>query len=181
VSFLKDLVARDDAVVMITGLHWIYLMRAAVWPVVIIAVAVVLRLYALPHHDQMEAPWWMFDFAGFHFDYRNPPIIFFAILLSAAISIPSLVFFFTTRIVLTKTHIFYKTGWLSVDIKEVDLEEIKGETIHKGIIGHLLGYGDLSLDCRFIGDYTIRTLRSPERFFRAVNQQRARSKSQAVA
>jgi hypothetical protein len=73
---------------------------------------------------------------------------------------------------LTSERLIYKTGWIFVDVKQVDLEEIKAAEVDNGMFGSLLGYGTIQMDTRFIRDLAMMTLANPYEFVQLINQAR---------
>lgn len=61
-----------------------------------------------------------------------------------------------------------------VEVEEIELEEIKGEHIHHGLLGRFLKYGAIDFDCRFIGDVSLLAIRKPYRFIKALHVARSR-------
>jgi hypothetical protein len=77
-----------------------------------------------------------------------------------------------TQIALTNQRLVYKTGLLIVNTEEIDLVEIRAETVHHGLLGRLLGYGRIKLDSRFVGDVFLPAVRAPYRLVKAMNTAR---------
>jgi hypothetical protein len=65
-----------------------------------------------------------------------------------------------------------KTGLIFVEIDQVDLEDIRAEHVHHGLLGWLLHYGSIRLDCRFIHDVKIPAIGNPYRFVEASHNAR---------
>lgn len=78
----------------------------------------------------------------------------------------------TTEIALTNVRVIFKSGWIATEAQEVDLSEIKSETVHQGLFRRFLGYGWIHMDCRFIGDFDIPVIRNPYRFLQVLNKAR---------
>ncbi|MCB9990427.1 MAG: PH domain-containing protein [Rhodospirillales bacterium] len=66
-----------------------------------------------------------------------------------------------TEIALTDQRLIYKTGLIFVDVKEIDLAEIRSETVHHGLLGRFLRYGEVHLDSRFVGDIYLPAMVKP--------------------
>lgn len=79
----------------------------------------------------------------------------------------------TTEVGLTNKRIVYKTGWLFVNVKEIDIEEIRGENLDTGLLGRFLDYGYVNLDCRFIGDIKLPAIAKANTFLKALHKTRS--------
>ena len=170
---LPKFLPRDEKLVYMTSLHWVHVLIALFFPAVIIYFGVILDHYIVQYAWSLPRSF-SFTLWGFYFDPLHPPVIPFAVLIALVVSLPHLALYFTTRIYLTENSIFKKSGLLSQDILEIDLEEVKGERVHKGMFGHVFGYGDVVLDCRFIGDVKISSVKHPDFLVRKVNKMRKR-------
>lgn len=68
----------------------------------------------------------------------------FPVLLSfAIIGIPSLIRLLYTQYVLTDKRVILKTGFISRHTEELRLKKIETVEIRQGIIGRILGYGNI--------------------------------------
>lgn len=69
--------------------------------------------------------------------------------------------YLSTKVLLTSHRVIVKTGWLMVDIKEVEMEEIKAARIDQMLFGRIFGYGKVYLDARFVSDNTLPLMARP--------------------
>lgn len=171
-AYVHKIIGSDEKLIGIGRLHWIYIVKG------MIAFGLcVLFAWAL---DALV-------FQGLSLLSRTlgttnaamPLLIVNSYVMPVMLAIGAIIFMFhlmlvlTTEIALTTRRVMHKKGFLFVNVKEVDLVEIKGETLDLGYFGRILGYGYLLLDCRFLGDIRFPALEKPERFLKALHKARA--------
>lgn len=78
-----------------------------------------------------------------------------------------------TEIALTNKRLIYKTGLIFVQSSEVELAEVSEAKVNNGWFGVILGYGTINLDCRFVGDFAIPTIKNPYKILRQINKFRS--------
>jgi hypothetical protein len=81
---------------------------------------------------------------------------------------------------LTSRRIIYKRGLIFVDVKEVDLEEIKAADVNNGWFGRFLNYGYVVLDARFVTGVDLPAIAKPYRFVNALNEARGAMKHDSM-
>jgi len=174
-AYVRKIIAKDETLIGIARLHWIYVIKGMVWFFVmagagwamdnlvtrgLMMISNATNTYALPAALlSLSDKIMMFMMAGGFF-------VFFLFVLKVLV----------TEVGLTSRRVIHKEGLIFVKVKQIDLEEIRGENMDMGHLGRLLGYAYILLDCRFIGDVKLPAIESPERFIRALHA--ARSKTQ---
>lgn len=78
--------------------------------------------------------------------------------------------YLTTEIGLTNQRIIIKTGWIFVNVKQVDTMEVRGEYLDMGWLGEILNYAYINLDCKFIGDMRLPAIAKAENFVKAFHK-----------
>jgi hypothetical protein len=168
----KHILGGDERLVYMTRLHWVYLVQGLVWMAIFWALALLgvwLMIVYTPEtlvanrlvfgdNDYGPASFWMFGLLAIS------GVMLFLIYLFKVMS---------TEIALSNTRLIFKHGLLFVEVEELEISEIQSESIHTGLLGSLLGYGTVKLDCRFVEDLQLPTLRNPYKFVRAINKLRA--------
>lgn len=173
-AYIRKIVAKDEELIGIARLHWIYVVKGLTWFIVMAAAGWMIdwlitrgmmiigsatNTYAIPSAIiSLSNGAMMFMMAGGFF-------VFFLFVLKILF----------TEIGLTSRRVIHKEGMIFVKVKQVDLEEIRGENMDMGHLGRLLGYGYIMLDCRFIGDVRLPAIENPERFLRALHQTRGKT------
>lgn len=174
-AYIRKIIGQDEHLHGIARLHWIYIVQGLGWFLALAGggwlLNTVLTRVALMVGNSFSSPalplallnisngvMWFLVAGGF--------AMFFFMVLKVLV----------TEIGLSNRRIMHKTGLVFVKVKQIDLEEIRGENLDLGHLGRLLGYGYLFLDCRFIGDVRLPAIENPERFLKALHM--ARSKSQ---
>jgi hypothetical protein len=168
-SFIKNMVAGKERIIGHTHVHWIYLAQGALW-------LIGLSIAGLRFSQWMNAtvgpplvPLYWMSRAGLPVTAETPlvPIIF--VLLGLWAFGVFLFKYLGTEIALTSQRIIYKTGVIFVNTLEVDLVEIRSETVHHGFFGRFLGYGRIRLDSRFVGDTLLPAIPHPYGLLKALN------------
>lgn len=159
-SFIKRIVGPDERLIGLCTVHWIYGFKGLCWLGGSILAGGLLRYY-LRQHFALPA----IHVAGTYAFWTG-------------LSIGSVLFFFyllvmiSTEVALTSKRIIYKRGLIAVDVREVDLEEIKAADVNNGWFGRFLNYGYLMLDARFIPNLQLPAVADPYRFVKALNEAR---------
>ncbi len=165
-AFVEKLVGPDENLVGVAKLHWIYVLKGLVWLIGSILIGGTIQtVFAM---------------------YLPPFVMFGNFVLALALVLGVLMFFLLlgkmifTELGLTTERLMYKRGFLFVDVREVDLEEIKSESIDNGVLGRILNYGYLDLDARFIEDLDLPAIADPYRFIKAMNAVRSQIKNDSM-
>lgn len=169
-AYIRKLVGKDEKLVGIARLHWIYAAQGLIWLgccvgfALLLDVAINHLLMRFPVNNEtlvlplLSLSSWLMPFA----------LIFGGIICS---------FYFikvmTTEIGLTDRRMIYKSGWIFVRTQEVEIEEIRGENVNTGYLGRFLNYGYINLDCRFIGDVALPAVSKPNAFLKALHKLRS--------
>ena len=171
-SYVKKIIAPEEKLIGIARLHWIYILKGLGWLVALTAVG--WGLHSVMTHGLMVL-------GGATNSYYLPATLiswfsgvkFFMICGGFFIFLLMVIKVLTTEVALTSRRVMLKEGLLFVKVKQVDLEEIRGENLDLGTFGRLLGYGYLLLDCRFVGDVRLPAIENSEQYLRALHHQRA--------
>ncbi len=171
-AYVHKIIGSDEKLIGIGRLHWIYIVKGVIAFALCVFFAWALETLIFQGLSLLAqtlgsttAP--------------MPLLILNSYLMPIMMAIGVIIFMFylmlvlTTEIALTTRRVMHKKGFLFVNVKEVDLVEIKGETLDLGYFGRILGYGYLLLDCRFLGDIRFPALEKPERFLKALHKARA--------
>jgi|GEM_PF-1128213 len=161
-AFVERLIGPDENLVGVARLHWIYIVKAILWFAgITIAGGILQTLIAMYLPIIINAGNFLFGLS------------ILAGVFMFALYIGKMLF---TELGLTTERLIYKRGLLFVDVREVDLEEIKSESIDNGLLGRVLNYGYLDLDARFIEDLDLPAINDPYRFVKAMNAVRSQIK-----
>ncbi|QQG35783.1 MAG: PH domain-containing protein [Micavibrio aeruginosavorus] len=123
------------------------------------------------------------DYFLWHFWGATPPLAdipFLGSHVALLLSLPGgfficslyLVKLLSTEIALTDMRLIYKIGLIFVEVEEIDLVEIRSEHVHHGLLGRLLGYGQVRLDSRFVGDIDLPAIKNPYKLIKAMHNAR---------
>ena len=172
-SYVRKLMASEEKLIGIARLHWIYVLKGIFWFVLLAGagwlfnVAVSRMLMAVGQStDSLFLPSMMMMSV-------NNGVMFFLMGGGFLVFLLFVIDVLSTEIGLSNRRVMHKKGLIFVKVKQIDLEEIRGENLDLGYFGRVLGYGYILLDCRFIGDARLPAMEHPERFMRALHTARA--------
>lgn len=171
-AFVRKLVGPDEKLVGIARLHWIYGVKGLLWLGGFLALGGFVNRLIVRYLGFSPSINPAFD------GIVTLGTAVFWICLSIGICLFLLYFIMmiATEVGLTDKRLIYKKGLIFVDVKETDLEEIKGANVDNGMLGRLLNYGTVHLDSRFISDLMLPSIADPYRFVKALNDLRTRMK-----
>lgn len=173
--FLAKAISDNEKLLAVGRIHWIHVAKGVSYLLVPLFVWSIL-IDVLTQHVYSVMPVALSEALHLMLYY-----IFCSILIMGAVMfILSIVHLMFTEIGLTTKRIIYKTGWIFVRMKEVDLEEIKAADIDNGWFGRFLNYGYLILDSRFVGSINLMSIAHPYGFLRALNRVRGTLKQDTV-
>jgi len=173
--FVTKAISGNEKLLAIGSIHWIHVVKGSLYLLVpIVAWSILMNL--LGGHVYPFLPDALSEALHLLLYYVFCAILF----MGAIVFVMSFIHLMFTEIALTTKRIIYKTGWVFVRVKEVDLEEIKAADIDNGWLGRFLNYGYLILDSRFVGSMNLASIAHPYGFLRALNQVRGTLKQDTV-
>lgn len=169
-AYVKKIISKDEKIIGIARLHWIYLakglfgflfcfiMGLAIDAVLFKALTSISDLAPNTGGKMLViASSWVTPlfviFGGFYFLLYLMKVLY-------------------TEIALTDKRVIHKTGFIFVKINEIDIEEISAENMDTGYFGSLLGYAYIMLDCRFVGDIRLPAVANANTFVKALHAAR---------
>lgn len=166
-AFIHKIVGPDEKLVGIARLHWIYAHKGILWLFGLMALSILIKTQVVGIlggglASIGNAAFWIGTAMGAVF------FLFYTIM------------WLVTELGLTTKRCIYKRGWIFVDVREVDLEEIKSTNIDNGILGRILNYGYIHMDARFIEDVGLPAITDPYRFTKAMNDVRSKIKDDSM-
>jgi hypothetical protein len=168
-KFVEKIAGPDEKIIGISKIHWIYGFKGLMWLIFL-------------------------SFLGFSIDYAfsrflygistevglrvasatGHAVFFIGAAFGAVIFLLYVIMMLTAEVGLTTKRLIYKRGFIFVDVKEVDIEDIKGVDVDNGYLGRFLNYGYLMFDARFIDNLSLPAVAEPYRYVKAVNAARSR-------
>ncbi len=165
-GYIRKVITRQEKLLSITRPHWIYLLEGLFWFVSLTIIGLLVSQYFYEyiglHAIKFKVNLWFVQF-----DQRNTPIPWIFGFTGFAVFWPLLLAYISAEVGLTDQRIIYKHGLIFIEIEQVDLEDIRAEHVSHGLLGWLLGYGKIRLDCRFIDDLWLPAMRDPYRLIKA--------------
>lgn len=172
----KHIIDSHERLIGVARLHWIYLVMGLFWAVLSFSVGLffqhLIALYggnasldhtvALMGHDLGARSVWISGAFG---------------LVAIGLFFVFFIEYLATEVALTSERVIRKTGLIAVEVQEIELAEIEAAKVKHGWFGTLLGYGAIYLDCRFVGDVYLPSIRRPYRFLAALHKMREQVRS----
>lgn len=169
--FLNKTLGAEEKLLCLARLHWIYVVSGVFWLAGMTGAgfyldALLWRYFGSTAQNSGQTIF------GLEFGADHPWITGMCLAAGLAIFLIHFLKVVATEIALTDQRLVYKTGWLFVDVKEIDLAEIRAEQVHHGLLGRIFGYGTLHLDSRFVGDIYLPAIRKPYDLLRKIHAAR---------
>jgi hypothetical protein len=171
-AYIQKIIGPDEKLAGIGRLHWIYLAQGLLlfsFSICLGMIAENILLYGMkiiPASFQTST----IITTLLAISDRLMPI---AVFIGTVIFLLYLAKVISTEIGLTNRRVVFKQGLIFVKVREIDIEEIRGENLDMGYFGRILGYGYLNFDCRFIGDVRLPAMSRAEQFLKALHKMRA--------
>lgn len=170
-SFIRSVASSDERILMIARLHWIYLLAGALW-------FATFSLIGFAAEDFLTS--WLGDSSGiqadfyfFSIDTTLAPVRWFFVLAGFVAFLSLFLTYISTEVGLTDRRFIYKTGLFMMEVEEIGFDDIRGEHVHHGIFGGIIGYGSIRVECRYVDSLTVPAIRNPHRFVRTLHALRA--------
>lgn len=172
-SFVKKSIGDDETLIFSTKLHWIYIVTGTFWFVLIFCVGYMTDMLLWEHFGS-KVQWHKQEIWYLVFGARYPWLTWLCFLTGAMIFFMHFMKVLATEIVLTDQRLVYKTGWIFVDVKEIDVSEIRAEEVDHGLLGRFLRYGQIHLDSRFVDNAYLPAIRRPYELLKHIHSARKR-------
>lgn len=173
--FIRNFISDGERIIYQTRLHWIYALEGLLWFTCMTAIGYEADYYLWEYFGS-AAPYERQEILIFVFGSRYPWTLWLFTACGAFIMGVHIVKLIATEIALTGQRLIFKTGLIFVDVKEIDLSEIRAEKVHHGILGRFLGYGEVHLDARFVGDTRLPAVRRPYDLLKSIHTARQKLK-----
>lgn len=166
-SFIYKVISPDEKLLGIAQLHWIYGAKAVAALGISVGLGLAFRslISGFPYAD---------------FSRIGDVVFILSAVTGFSLFLFNVVMQFTTELGLTTQRIIYKKGLFFVDVREIDLEEIKSANVDNGFLGRILNYGYIQLDARFIKDIQLPAFEDPYRILKVINEIKANIKSDSL-
>lgn len=164
-AFIDRIISPDEKLIGILPIHWIYGARGIAWFTLWITIGAVLA-YAIRSTGVAGT----LPFAVF----------FVCFMIGLVLMLSFVLMLLTTELGLTTKRVIYKKGWIRVDVRESDLEEIKAAQIDNGLLGRILNYGYINFDARFVENVALPAIADPYRYLKAFNEARSELKGDTM-
>lgn len=123
-AFITRVLSDNEKLLGIARVHWIHLAKGALWLVMpILAWNILIELLGTYVYPALPAP--LSDALHMILYYAFAGLI----LMGMVMFWLRAVHFMVAEMALTTKRVIYKTGWLFVQVREVDLEELKAAEI----------------------------------------------------
>lgn len=170
-SFIRSIASSDERVLVITRLHWIYLLSGMLW-------FAGLSFIGFEAEDLLAS--WLGDSSGiqadfyfFSIDTSLAPVRWFFVLAGFVAFSSLFLTYISTEVGLTDRRFIYKTGLFMIEVEEIGFDDIRGEHVRHGVFGGIIGYGRIRIECRYVDSLDVPAIRNPHRFVRMLHALRA--------
>jgi hypothetical protein len=175
-SFIaKHIIGPDERLVGIARAHWIYVVIGTFWALVVLVVGGILRDFVM----QYGLPNTLFNsvyILGYHLGPGSWWLTGIFAATAFGLFLVFLIQYLSIEVGLSTRRVIRKSGLIAVEVQEIEIEEIDAARISHGWLGALFGYGAIFLDCRFVGDVRLPTIRRPYQFLRALHKVQSQNK-----
>lgn len=171
-AYVKKIIGKDEHIIGIARLHWIYLAKGLFGFAVCLTLGLAfdaILFRTLTAISEM-AP----NTGGKLLAVANSWVTPLFVIFGGAYFLLYLLKVLYTEIALTEKRIIHKSGFIFVKINEIDIEEISAENMDMGYFGSLLGYAYIMLDCRFVGDIKLPAIGHANTFVKALHAARTK-------
>ena len=171
-AYVTKLIGKEENLIGIARLHWIYVARGLLWLATMGIIGATISAMFGRGIVFLSTRFNGSAFPELLMTLQDNILIFF--LFAGALMFSGyLAKFLVTEIALTSRRVIHKEGFIFVKVRDIDLEEIRGENLDLGWLGRFLNYGYLLLDCRFLGDVRLPALAKAETFLKALHYHRS--------
>ncbi|MCB9965943.1 MAG: PH domain-containing protein [Rhodospirillales bacterium] len=168
----KNVVGEGERLIYKAKIHWIYVLKGFVWLVFCVVLGFLLEHYMWREYLDLSMNGNPVLDSAMQTLFNYPLPFFLFSLLGIVIFFIYALKMYTSEVALTNTRLIYKTGWINVEVDEIEFSEILGEKIHHGPLGKFLGCGSVHMDARFIGDVYLPFISKPYKLLRALHKAR---------
>lgn len=168
-SYVTKVLTKGEKLLYITRPHWIYLFEGIFWFLTFVSAGLFLEFYLQNYIPYGHAIRFHIDLKFIEFDERHTPIPWLFGLCGFALFWPLFLGYLTTEVGLTSQRIIWKKGLMFIEMEQVDLDDIRAEHVSHGLLGWLLRYGKIRLDCRFVEDISLPVMRNPYKLIKAAH------------
>lgn len=177
-AYVARLVGKEEKMIGVGRLHYVYVLRGAMWLLFMTLAGVALSYfmgvglgYLSVSFDTMNRDQ-AYTLTGIMLNLQHYTLLF-CVGVGVLFLLMYLVKYMVTEVGLTSRRVIHKEGFIFVKVRDIDLEEIRGENLDTGWFGRIMNYGYLLLDCRFLGDVRLPALAKAEAFLKALHYHRS--------
>lgn len=170
-AYITKTISKQEKLILLTRLHWIYFVQALIWFGIIVTVGLIADHYFYLYVAQYATSFSV-DLALVKFTENSPFLIWLFGLAAFTLTWPQILTYISTEIGVTSERIIHKKGLIFIQVEQFDLEDIRGEDVIHGWLGWALKYGRIHLDCRFVDDVYLPAIPKPYRLVKASHEAR---------
>tara|TARA_B100000686_G_scaffold353464_1_gene459206 strand:- start:4553 stop:5179 length:627 start_codon:yes stop_codon:yes gene_type:complete len=191
--YVQQSLGPDEEILMAARFHWMYTLKAVLWIVFGLSIAIALAYGAI---------WWDLN-SSIRANFPNLPAELYpqaeaevlqkkggylkilwslhpAYRIGILASFVMGLFMFanmmiikaTTEIAVTTDRLIYKRGLIARSVGELSIDRVEGVSVLQGILGRVLGYGKVSIRGMGVGEVVLPPIEDPIEFRKAVQEAR---------
>lgn len=172
-AYVHRAISDEEELIAFARPHWIYLAKALFWSILSIFIGfwidgVIFAFWERGVFSVNPA------LAFLSFPNMFTYIPWFGIGLGLVLFWTYFATYISTEVGLTNQRYIYKKGLFFISTEQVDLEDIRAEDVHHGLLGWLFRYGYVHLDALFTEDLYLPAIAHPYPLIKASHKARAR-------
>ena len=192
--YVQQSLNPDEEIVRVGHFHWWYTFSASIWIVIGLGIMIgffyagyywevsqtVKTSFALLPPDLYDQAWddTVARMGGMFKIMLSQHIAikaagFIAFLMGLLFFVQMMIVKHTTEICLTSDRLVLKRGLISRMVEEINVDRIEGVDVFQGILGRILGFGNISVRGMGVGEITIPPIEHPVDFRKSIEHARS--------
>ena len=191
--YVQQSLGPDEEILMAARFHWMYTLKAVLWIVFGLSIAIALAYGAIwwdlnsyirehfndlpgQYYAQAEAETLQLKGGYLKILWSLHPAYRIGILASFVMGLfmfaNMMIIKATTEIAVTTDRLIYKRGLIARSVGELSIDRVEGVSVLQGILGRILGYGKVSIRGMGVGEVVLPPIEDPIEFRKAVQEAR---------
>jgi hypothetical protein len=181
---LKKLLTPDENILWKSYLHWILVIKGAIWFGLIVCLALYLPcVFGNEHIPNFKFGFDFFINGLINFERITVWAQALTIIMVMGILLGLIIWFFyilkyiSSIVIITENRLIYKTGLLIIHIEQIEIDEIEEVHLNTGLLGRIFNYAYVHFDMRFVGEKMIPMVAKPYKLVTYLHRSHDRSEN----